>query len=65
MTPMGLNFTQFITLREIEVKDIDLFEDAYGINAEFNDVIALLRQLNPVPERCLTTSLINKVRKIV
>jgi len=65
MKPMGIISTQFITLKDIKVNSIDLIEDAWGINAEFNDVIDLLRQVNPVPERCLTTSLIKKIRKIV
>jgi len=62
---MGLNSTQFITFRDIKVNGIDLFEDAWGINSEFCDVIDLLRQIKPVPERCLTTDLIKKIRKIV
>jgi hypothetical protein len=65
MKPMGLNFTQFITFRDIKVDEIDLFEDAWGINSGFCDVIDLLRQLKPVPERCLTTALIKKIRRIV
>ena len=65
MKPMGLISTQFITFREIKVKDIDLIEDAWGLNSEFSDVIDLLRLVNPVPERCLTTNLINKIRKKV
>jgi len=65
MKPMGLISTQFITFREIKVKDIDLIEDAWGLNSEFSDVIDLLRLVNPVPERCLTTSLIKKLRKKV
>jgi hypothetical protein len=65
MKPMGLISTPFITFRDIKVKDIDLIEDAMGLNAEFSDVINLLRQINAVPERCLTTSLIKKIRKIV
>jgi hypothetical protein len=63
MEPMGLIFTQFITFRDIKVEDIDLFEDAMGLNFEFFEVIELLRQVKPVPERCLTTSLINKSGK--
>ncbi len=62
---MGLIFTQFITFRDIKVEDIDLFEDAMGLNFEFFEVIELLRQVKPVPERCLTTSLIKKIRKKV
>ena len=65
MKPMVLISTQFITLREIKVEEIDLIEDAWGINSEFCDVIDLLRQVNAVPERCLTTSLIKKIRRKV
>jgi hypothetical protein len=65
MKPMGLISTQFITFRDIKVNDIDLIEDAYGLNLEFSDVIDLLQQVKPVPERCLTTNLIKKIRKMV
>ena len=65
MKPMVLISTPLITFRDIKVKDIDLIEDAWGLNSEFCDVIDLLRQVNAVPERCLTTSLIKKIRKIV
>jgi hypothetical protein len=65
MKPMGLISTPFITLRDIKVKDIDLIEDAYGLNTEFCDVIDLLRMVNMVPGRCLTTNLIKKIRRKV
>jgi hypothetical protein len=65
MKPMELISTQFITLREIKVEEIDLIEDAWGIDSEFCDVIDLLRQIEPIPEQCLTKNLINKIRKIV
>jgi hypothetical protein len=65
MKPMELISTQFITLREIKVEEVDLIEDAWGIDSEFCDVIDLLRQIEPVPERCLTMNLIKKIRKIV
>jgi hypothetical protein len=65
MKPMVLISTPLITFRDIKVKDIDLIEDAWGLNSEFYDVIDLLRQVNVVPERCLTTSLIKKIRKKV
>ncbi len=65
MVPMDLNFTQFISYQDIKVNDIDLIEDAWGLTSEFNDVICLLRQINPFPERCLTTNLINEIRKIM
>ena len=65
MKPMGLISTPFITFRDIKVKDIDLLEDAMGLNTEFNEVITVLRFIKIVPERSLTTSLIKQIRKIV
>jgi hypothetical protein len=65
MKPMVIISTQFITLQDIKVEEIDLIEDAWGLNSEFSDVIDLLQALDPVPERCLTTSLIKKIRKKV
>jgi hypothetical protein len=65
MKPMVLISTPFIRFRDIRVENIDLIEDAIGLNTEFCDVIDLLRQINVVPERSLTTSLIKKIRKIV
>ena len=65
MKPMVSIFTQFITYRNIKVKEIDLIEEAWGLNYEFYDVIDLLRQVKPVPERSLTTNLIKKIRKKV
>jgi len=62
---MGLISTPFITYRDIKVKDIDLIEDAMGLNAEFCNVIALLRSIKVVPGRSLTTSLIKSIRKKV
>ncbi len=61
--PMGLNSTPFISYREISIKDLDLLEDAWGLNYEFSDVIKLLDQVKPVPGRHLTKSLIDKIRR--
>ncbi len=43
---MDLNFTHFAKYSDIEVDEIDLYEDAWGLNAEFSDVIRFLDQLN-------------------
>ena len=63
MKPMGLNSTPFISYHDINLKDVDLFEDAFGLNTEFCDVIDLLLQIKAVPERRLTEKLIEKIRK--
>jgi len=60
---MGLNSTHFISHHDITVKDIDLIEDAWGLNAQFRDVIDLLNFVKPVPERGLTEKLIHKIRR--
>jgi hypothetical protein len=65
MKPMVSISTQFITYRNINVKEIDLIEDAWGLYAEFCDVIDILQQVNPVPERSLTMELIKKIRNKV
>jgi hypothetical protein len=63
MMPMGLNSTHFISYREIDVRNTDLIEDAFGLNAQFCDVIDLLRYVKAFPERDLTDKLIDKIRK--
>jgi hypothetical protein len=63
MKPMDINSTQFISYRNINVKDLDLFEDAFGFNCGYSDVIDLLRLVNPVPGREMTERLIEKIRK--
>jgi hypothetical protein len=63
MMPMGLNSTHFISYHEINVKNLDLIEDAWGLNARFDDVIALLGQLETGPGERLTEKLIDKIRK--
>ena len=63
MKPMGLNSTQFISYHNINVNDIDLIEDAWGLNYEFCDVVDFLKQIKPVPERALTKRLIERIRK--
>jgi predicted transcriptional regulator len=65
MKPMGLNSTLFISYHEIDVDEIDLIEDAWGINSEFCDVIELLGHVKIVTPGRLTKKLIEKVRKQV
>ena len=62
MKPMGSTFTNFITYNDIRVENIDLFEDAFGFNSEFCDVIYLLRQVKVPAGKRLTRRLIEKIR---
>lgn len=63
MKPMGLISTPFLSYHSIKTNDIDLYEDAWGLNFQFCDVIEFLRQIEPVPGRRLTKRLIEKIRK--
>jgi hypothetical protein len=63
MTPMGITSTHFISYHDINIKNLDLIEDAWGLNARFVDVIALLGQLETGPGERLTEKLIDKIRK--
>jgi hypothetical protein len=45
------------------VEDTDLYEDAWGFNTEFYDVIHTLRKIKSDPGRKLTEKLIERIRK--
>ena len=60
---MGLTSTPFLSYHEIQVDNIDLYEDAWGFYQQFSDVIALLEQVRPVPRKRLTKRLIERVRQ--
>ena len=63
MKPMGLYSTPFLSYQEILVDEIDLYEDAWGFNTEFIDVIDLLKQVKAVPGKRLTKRLLELVRQ--
>ncbi len=63
MKPMGLISTPFISYHNIYVEEIDIIEDAWGLNTQFCDVISVLRQIDAVPEKRLTEKLIEKIRR--
>ncbi len=60
---MDLNSTPFLSYHEIQVDNIDIYEDAWGFYQQFSDVITLLEQVKPVPRKRLTMRLIERVRK--
>lgn len=62
--PMAKISTHFLSYHEIQVDDIDLYEDAFGFYQEFGDVFKLLDRLKPVPKKKLTERLIERVRQM-
>jgi hypothetical protein len=63
MTPMGLNSTPFLTYRDINTDKIDLFEDAFGFNAQYNDITGLLKMVKAVPGKSMTSRVIRNIKK--
>jgi len=59
---MDLNSTPFISYREINVDDTELFDDAWGFHSEFSDVIGFLAMVEPVAENQLSDRLIEMIR---
>jgi len=59
--PMGLISTPFISYHEINVKDTDLLEDAWGLDSAYSDVIQFLGEYKPEPEDLLISRLVDLI----
>jgi len=60
--PMGLTSTPYLSYHEINVKEIDLLEDAWGLNSCYSDVIQFLGEYKPEPGMQLISRLIELIR---
>ena len=60
---MELTSTPFISYSEINVETTDLFEDAWGFNSEFHDVISFLGQLDNEPGDRMAERLIIEISR--
>lgn len=61
---MDIKSTPFLSYSEIKTDKTDLFEDAFGLNQQFSDVIGLLNLLKPSPGVRLTRRVAEKAKKI-
>jgi hypothetical protein len=61
--PMDKNSTHYVSSQDINVDEIDLYEDAWGLNSGFIDVIEMLGKINVVPGDRLTNDLIEMIRR--
>lgn len=61
---MDIKIIPFTSNPDIEVDEIDLYEDAFGLNTEFTDVIRELSKLNVSPGDKITQSLMDRVKKL-
>jgi hypothetical protein len=62
--PMGLISTPFISYHEIDVRETDILDDAWGLNTGYSDVIQLLGEYKPEPGNELISSLIELTREL-
>jgi hypothetical protein len=63
MKPMGLTSTPFISYHDISVEETDLFEDAWGLNSGYCDVIQFFGEIKPEPGIELINRLIELIRE--
>lgn len=61
---MGITSTHFISYHDVNVENVDLIEDAFGLNYDFSGVIAMLRNVKFEPGEDLTKRLIDRIREI-
>jgi hypothetical protein len=61
--PMGQTSTPFISYHEINVKETDLLEDAWGLDSGFSDVIGFLGEFKTEPGDQLITRVIELLRE--
>ena len=60
---MDLTSTPFITYKDINVDETDLYEDAWGIRSEFIDVLDFLGSVDTDPGECLVQRILGSVSK--
>jgi hypothetical protein len=56
--------TPFITYREINVEETDLYDDAWGFSIEFQDVISQLVEVDTSPCDRMAGQLISQLDKL-
>ena len=61
---MQLTSTRLISYSEIELKNTDLFEDAFGIRTEFSDVIGFLKMASFEPEESMLDKLSSRLKSL-
>jgi hypothetical protein len=60
---MELTSTPFISYHDIKVEETDLFEDAWGLNSGYYDVIQFFGKLKPEPGKQLINRLIEIIKE--
>jgi hypothetical protein len=63
MKPVIDALTPFITYADVDVREIDLYDDAWGLLTQFPDVIGALAMVEPSPRMGLVIGLLEKIEE--
>jgi hypothetical protein len=58
---MDLKSTPFVKYHEIRVDDTDIYDDAWSLTPEFDDVLGLLGKIDCSPAAAMTERLIEMI----
>jgi len=54
-------FSPFLSFEELNVDDIDIYDDAWGFNCQFPDIVKILNLVEPVPPPSVISRLMEKI----
>ncbi len=63
MKPVIDAYTPFVSYADVDVREVDLYDDAWGFMTQFPDVIRALSLAEPTPRLALITGLIEKIEE--
>jgi hypothetical protein len=61
MKPVIEAFVSFLSYDDLDVSDIDVYDDAWGFNHQFGDVFRKLSLANPEPSESVVGRLLAKI----
>jgi hypothetical protein len=64
MKPVIETFVPYLSYDELDVSDIDVYDDAWGFNHQFADVFRKLSLANPEPSESVIGSLLAKIGSV-
>ncbi len=64
MKPVIETFVPYLSYEELDVSDIDVYDDAWGFSHQFGDVFRKLSLVNPEPSESIVASLLAKIGSV-
>lgn len=63
MKPVIDALTPFISYGDVDVREVDLYDDAWGFMTQFPDVMRVLALAEPTPRMALIAGLLEKIEE--